>query len=215
MNKEVQDMQMFMIKELSEPNLEASMELIMELLDFGQRLCRQTQQVGEQLCQEVMHITQGKARLLLSFLSSSTEQVVTFPVSVSFKVQFNNRSYGTLDIVPDVEHPTSPALPLALAQLLAHVCGMLLYNIELSLLIEGQSQRLDQRPLMKLTRRERQVLELICRGYNQETIATMLGIMPATVETHRKRLCGKLGVHSERDIPLAAYQANLFSILKK
>ncbi|TMC26186.1 MAG: hypothetical protein E6J36_03495, partial [Chloroflexi bacterium] len=40
-----------------------------------------------------------------------------------------------------------------------------------------------------------------------------LHIAPATVDTHRKRICEKLGVHSERDIPLAAYRAGLFSIL--
>jgi DNA-binding NarL/FixJ family response regulator len=88
-----------------------------------------------------------------------------------------------------------------------------LYTLELSAFIEGQCQRLDYQNPERLTKREQKVLELICRGYDQESIATMLYISPATVETHRKRICGKLGVHSERDIPLAAYQASLFSIL--
>jgi hypothetical protein len=50
---------------------------------------------------------------------------------------------GTLDIAPDSAHPASPALPLPVAQLLAHTCGSLLYTLELSAFIEGQCKRLD------------------------------------------------------------------------
>jgi DNA-binding CsgD family transcriptional regulator len=122
---------------------------------------------------------------------------------------------GRLDIAPDPEHPGSPALPLPVAQLLAHTCGSLLYTLELTAFIEGQSRRLESQVAVHLTKREREVLELICRGCSQQAIATQLHIALATVDTHRKRICEKLGVHSERDIPLAAYRANLFSILDK
>ena len=64
-----------------------------------------------------------------------------------------------------------------------------------------------------MTRREQEVMELICLGNDQQAIAMQLNIAPATVDTHRKRICEKLGVHCERDIPLAAYQTSLFSIL--
>jgi DNA-binding CsgD family transcriptional regulator len=83
----------------------------------------------------------------------------------------------------------------------------------MSVFIERQSQRIDLQYPEQLTRREREVLELICRGNDQQTIAEVLDIASATVDTYRKRICAKLGVHSERDIALAAYQANLFSIL--
>jgi DNA-binding NarL/FixJ family response regulator len=89
-----------------------------------------------------------------------------------------------------------------------------LYTLELSAFIEGQCQRLDDQDPEHLTKREQEVLELICQGDDQETIATKLQIAPATVDTHRKRICEKLGVHCERDIPLAAYRAHLFSILE-
>lgn len=208
-------MQMSTINEQIDTSLETYTKLIMGLLGFGQQLCKHTQRVGEKLCQEVMRATQGRARLLLPFEETSDEEQASFPVFVSFQVQFNNRSYGTLDIAPDSEQPASPALPLPLAQLLAHICGLLLSNIELSVFIEGQCQRLEHRSPEQLTRREQEVLELICRGYDQQTIASTLDITPATVDTHRKRICAKLGVHSERDIPLVAYQASLFSILKE
>ena len=138
-----------------------------------------------------------------------------FPVAVSFLLQFRNRTYGRLDIAPDEMHPASPALPLHLAQLLANTCGSLLYTLEMTVFIEGQCQRLDSQVPVRLTKREQEVLERICQGDDQEAIATQLHIAPATVQTYRKRICEKLGVHSERDIPLAAYRANLYSILDK
>ena len=79
--------------------------------------------------------------------------------------------------------------------------------------MEGQCQRLDYQVPVRLTKREQEVLELICHGYSQQLIAATLQIALTTVDTHRKRICEKLGVHSERDIPLAAYRANLVSIL--
>jgi DNA-binding CsgD family transcriptional regulator len=194
--------------------LEDYTQLIGDLLSFGQSMCKHTHSVVEHLCQEVRHATQGRARLLLpSQESPPGEALVPFPVCVSFPLQFQNRTYGRLDICPDPAHPGSPALPLPIAQLLAHICSSLLYTLELSVFIEGQCQRLECQDPERLTKREQNVLELICRGYDQEAIAALLSIAPATVETHRKRICGKLGVHCERDIPLAAYQASLFSIL--
>jgi len=209
----LEQMQSFKLNDMTGTSLEDYTQLIVDILSFGQMLCKQTHNVGEQLCQEVMHATQGRARLRLPCQNSSTEPSASLPVSVSFPVQFNNRTYGTLDIAPDSAHPASPALPLPVSQLLAHTCGSLLYTLELSAFIEGQCQRLDCQDPEHLTKREREVLELICRGYDQEAIATRLYIAPATVDTYRKRICGKLGVHCERYIPLAAYQTSLFSIL--
>ena len=207
-------MQALKINDTTGTSLEDYTQLIVNLLTLGQTLCKQTHSIGKRLCQEVMRVTQGRARLLLPCQDSSTGQHVPFPISVSFPVRFRNRIYGTLEIAPDSGYPASPALPLPVAQLLAHMCGSLLYTLELSAFIEGQCQRLDGRDPEHLTKREREVLELICRGYDQQAIATQLYIAPATVETHRKRICEKLGVHCERDIPLAAYRAHLFSILE-
>ena len=204
-------MQTFKISDTTGESLEDYTQLLADLLSFGQTLGKSTHRVGKRLCQEVLRATHGKARLLLPNQDSSTGH--PFPVSVSFPVRFRTRIYGTLEIAPDPAHPTSPALPLPVAQLLAHTCASLLYTLELSAFVEGQCQRLESQDPEQLTKREQEVLELICQGEDQERIATKLQIAPATVETHRKRICEKLGVHSERDIPLAAYRANLFSIL--
>lgn len=208
-------MQALKIGDTTGTSLEDFTQLIVDLLSLGQTLNRQLHQAGEGLCHEIMRATQGNARLLLPGQDSSAGPPASFPVFVSFPVQFRHRTYGRLDIAPDPAHPGSPALPLPVAQLVAHTCGSLLYTLELTAFIEGQCQRLESQVAVQLTKREREVLELICRGCSQQAIATQLHIALATVDTHRKRICEKLGVHSERDIPLAAYRANLFSILDK
>ena len=188
-------------------------KLMEDLLSFSQALCKQTNNVGERLCKEVTRATQGRVRLSLPMRAPSNGRHTPFPVSVSFPVRFCNRFYGSLEATPDPKHPASPALPLPVVQLLAHICGLLLYNLELSAFIEGQSQRLDFQNPEHLTKRERQVLDLICRGYDEQAIAKKLNIATATVNTYQKRIREKFGIHSERDISLAAYQSNLFSIL--
>jgi DNA-binding NarL/FixJ family response regulator len=51
-----------------------------------------------------------------------------------------------------------------------------------------------------LSEREQQVLRLVAAGAEDQSIATELGISPATVETHRKRIRQKLGAHNDRDL---------------
>ena len=52
------------------------------------------------------------------------------------------------------------------------------------------------RPLERLTRREREVFELLIRGLSNDEIATHLVIARRTVETHRQRIVKKLSAHS-------------------
>ncbi len=51
-------------------------------------------------------------------------------------------------------------------------------------------------PLERLTRREREVFELLIRGRSNDEIATVLFIARRTVETHRQRIMKKLSAHS-------------------
>ena len=55
-------------------------------------------------------------------------------------------------------------------------------------------------PCDALSRRERDVFELLVRGHTNRHIARMLGISPKTVETHRAHVLRKLGVHSIVDL---------------
>src|SRR5690349_11928129 len=163
----LEQMQAFKINDTTGTSLEDCTQLIGDLLSFGQTLCIQTNRVSERLCKEVMRATQGRARLLLPCQDSSVGRQLPFLASVSFPVRFRNRIFGTLEIAPDSERPATPALPLHMGQLLAHTCGSLLYTLELSAFIEGQCQRIDYQDPEHLTNRELEVLELICRGYDQ------------------------------------------------
>src|SRR5947209_8554296 len=162
-------MQTYKVSDQTDGSLEDCTQLIVDLLSFGQTLCKHRYRVGERLSKEVVRATQGSARLLLPCLDSSNERYVAFPVSVSFPVRFRNRIFGTLEIAPNPARPANPALPLPVAQLLASICGSLLYTLELTAFIEGQCQRLDSQDPGHLTNREREVLELICRGYDQQS----------------------------------------------
>jgi len=51
-------------------------------------------------------------------------------------------------------------------------------------------------PLQRLTRREREVFELLIRGHSNDEIATKLVISRRTAETHRQRIMNKLSAHS-------------------
>lgn len=185
--------------------------LFIDLLSFGQTRRKDTANLGQLLCQEIRRLTQGRAWLVLP--AQDLSQRVPSSTSINFPIRFHHRTYGTLYIASDPQQPGSPALPLPVAHLLAHICSSLLYTLEVSVFIEGQSRRIEERIYGDLTSREQEVLLLICRGHPLEEISSMLHITLATVETYQKSLCQKLGVHCKQDLPLAAYKANLFSIL--
>jgi DNA-binding NarL/FixJ family response regulator len=65
-------------------------------------------------------------------------------------------------------------------------------------------------PYETLTPRERDVLALLLQGLTNDQIATRMFISPRTVDTHRQRVMGKLGVHSIVDLlRLAARRGEL------
>jgi two-component system response regulator NreC len=55
-------------------------------------------------------------------------------------------------------------------------------------------------PLAQLTLREREVFDLIVRGFSTKAAAQELCISPKTVETHRAHINQKLAVHSTADL---------------
>lgn len=51
-----------------------------------------------------------------------------------------------------------------------------------------------------LTRREREILQLVAEGHTSAAIAVRLGISPRTVEVHRANLLHKLGLHNQTEV---------------
>ena len=89
---------------------------------------------------------------------------------------------GTRYIPPHVSHPAVTAL------------------------LVGEAER----PLHRLTRREREIFDLLIRGHTNDEIGCRLFIARRTVETHRQRIMKKLATHSILDmIRVAARQGAL------
>ena len=66
--------------------------------------------------------------------------------------------------------------------------------------------------LAKLSAREREILGLIAQSHTNDEIAGMLHISPHTVQTHRKRIMEKLGIHRAIDLARFALRHGLASV---
>jgi two-component system, NarL family, response regulator NreC len=62
-----------------------------------------------------------------------------------------------------------------------------------------------------LTEREREVLQLLAEGKSNKEVATVLGLSPYTVESHRNNLMQKLNLHNTADIVLYAVRKAIIS----
>jgi two-component system response regulator NreC len=62
-----------------------------------------------------------------------------------------------------------------------------------------------------LSRRERQVLELLARGHTNREVAQRLVLSVKTIETYRSRLNDKLGLHSRADLVRLAMDLGLLT----
>lgn len=51
-----------------------------------------------------------------------------------------------------------------------------------------------------LSRREQEIVQLVASGHGDKTIAQQLGISPHTVNTHLRRIFGKLGVNNRAEM---------------
>lgn len=61
----------------------------------------------------------------------------------------------------------------------------------------------------ELTRREREVLQLVAAGLSGREIAARLCISERTVRSHAGRMCSKLGVRNRVELVMAAQRAGL------
>jgi DNA-binding NarL/FixJ family response regulator len=77
----------------------------------------------------------------------------------------------------------------------------------------GTQPRVDQPgPLASLSKRERQVLQLVTEGKSSAEIARLVHLSPKTVETYRARLMKKLGIANVTELVKFAVQHGITSL---
>jgi NarL family two-component system response regulator LiaR len=96
---------------------------------------------------------------------------------------------------------------LARAVRAAHAGEALLDPVVAARLVDALTGQAD--PLGQLTPREREVLELIGRGFPNKRIARELGISEKTVKTHVGHVLAKLGVTDRTQAAVVAVRAGL------
>ena len=64
----------------------------------------------------------------------------------------------------------------------------------------------------KLSQREIEIVQLIASGHTTQTIAERLFLSPHTVQTHRKNILKKLGLHSAAEIANYAWKKGLVKL---
>jgi two-component system response regulator NreC len=86
------------------------------------------------------------------------------------------------------------------------VATVLLDEYRKSLARRGITDRYES-----LSEREREVFQLVAEGHSNKSIATILGVSPATIETHRAHIMEKLDLHSVAEIVLYAVRRGVIS----
>jgi DNA-binding NarL/FixJ family response regulator len=97
---------------------------------------------------------------------------------------------------------------LARAVRAAHAGEALLDPVVAARLVEALAVR-DDEPLDRLTPREREVLQLIGRGFPNKRIARQLEVSEKTVKTHVGHVLAKLGVTDRTQAAIVAVRAGL------
>lgn len=69
----------------------------------------------------------------------------------------------------------------------------------------------QQSPANNLSRREKEVLNLLCEGHNYKDIAKALFVSPNTVRFHLKNIYRKLSVHSRHEAVIKATRLGMVS----
>jgi DNA-binding NarL/FixJ family response regulator len=86
-------------------------------------------------------------------------------------------------------------------------------------LVRRSSARTSRRPAGEakpaLTKREREILQLLTLGRSKKEIADTLVISAKTVASHLQRLMAKLGVHSQAQVVAAAFQRGLVDVAEE
>lgn len=70
----------------------------------------------------------------------------------------------------------------------------------------------SQGPVDQLTKRQREILQLIAKGYTSKEMAQMLTLSPKTIETHRTQLMKQLDIHDVAGLVRYAIRVGLVTL---
>ncbi len=84
-------------------------------------------------------------------------------------------------------------------------------NILISAYIQQRGDAEEKGPLASLSRREREILQMVVAGRSSSEIAALLFLSPKTVESYRSRMMHKLGVTDLAELIKFAMRAGLVS----
>lgn len=183
------------LEEIGEMNLDGMIGGVRA--DFPARLCR-----------EVSSCTQGRVTLLLMKPDApGTLEMSMDAEEQVLPVQFGRTPYGMLIFSLCQQEPALQEQELEGTRSLVKTCAGLLRHFELASLVFNGSPL----TVVSLTRRQRDVLRLVCKGCTLPEIVRQLQIAEGTVEKHRQQVYARLGANNDRDVRLNAYRAGLFS----
>lgn len=75
--------------------------------------------------------------------------------------------------------------------------------------VDPYEKNLNKLKFVNLSRREREVLPLICLGFSNQEIAEKLFVTRKTIEAHKTSIMKKLGFNSRRELLHFAMQHHL------
>jgi DNA-binding CsgD family transcriptional regulator len=162
------------------------------------------------LCREVASYTQERVRLVLTKPDDGDAlEIHTDAEKQVLPVQFGRTSYGMLIFSLCQQEPALREQELEGTRSLARTCAGLLRHFELASLVFNGSPF----TAVSLTRRQRDVLQLICQGCTLPAIVRQLQIARDTAEKHRRQVYDVLRAKNDLEVRLNAYRAGLFSPL--
>ncbi len=143
---------------------------------------------GFEATRQILERTRGTEVLVLSMHAS--EQLVKEVIGAGAR-GYVLKSEGGRDLVKAVE---------ALLRRETFFSPCVASSVQSAALPVSGAKRGSLRPAGDLTRREREVLQLIAEGRSNKAVAKALGISVKTAETHRARLMRKLQLKSLADL---------------
>jgi DNA-binding CsgD family transcriptional regulator len=175
---------------------------IQEVLNLAEELTDNPYSIIDSLRQKITAITQGQVQ----FIAKST-RTTQAKKEGEYPVSFNGRYYGDLVYCPpsgDTASNLTNYLPT-----FSLMCGMISNLYEILALINVLKKNLEEPELIQLTSKQRQVLDYIILGLDDDEICLKMNIQIGTLKKHRQRIYEAMNVHRTHDVVLMAYQSHL------